>query len=122
GHVARPRLWRPAGAGRPGSQPQGQLQPALLRRRSQNAITNRTDEETLLLGRPTTSRPAAMTNAAKWIALAASVLLAAPSISQEAPSASSALPGGASSLQETYEDWSVVCGQQNGRKTCAMSQ
>lgn len=32
-----------------------------------------------------------------------------------------ALPGGASSLQETYEDWLVVCVQTN-TKRCALSQ
>ena len=30
--------------------------------------------------------------------------------------------GGASSLQETYDDWQVACGQQGGVKRCAMGQ
>jgi invasion protein IalB len=32
------------------------------------------------------------------------------------------LPGGANSLQETYEDWMVVCAAQEAGKTCVMQQ
>ncbi len=32
------------------------------------------------------------------------------------------LPGGASSLNETYEDWRVICMVQNKAKNCAVSQ
>ncbi|MBN9333197.1 invasion associated locus B family protein [Devosia sp.] len=32
------------------------------------------------------------------------------------------LPGGASSIQETYQDWQVVCAIVNDAKRCAMSQ
>jgi invasion protein IalB len=32
------------------------------------------------------------------------------------------LPGGANSLQETFENWTVACVQQNGAKRCSMSQ
>ncbi len=31
-------------------------------------------------------------------------------------------PGGPSSLQETYQDWRVVCVQQEAQRRCAMSQ
>lgn len=37
--------------------------------------------------------------------------------------AASALPGGASSVQETYQDWRVICAQQEGAApACAFSQ
>jgi invasion protein IalB len=42
--------------------------------------------------------------------------------SRNADQAGQGLPGGASSLQETYGDWRVACAQQNGKKTCALSQ
>ena len=42
--------------------------------------------------------------------------------SRDADQAGQGLPGGASSLQETYGDWRVACAQQNGKKTCALSQ
>ncbi len=32
------------------------------------------------------------------------------------------LPGGASSLQESFEDWTVVCALPGGHKTCSLSQ
>jgi invasion protein IalB len=32
------------------------------------------------------------------------------------------LPGGANSLQETYDDWVVVCAMQDAGKTCVMQQ
>ena len=54
--------------------------------------------------------------------LLGTLLAASPVAAQGTPPAPPALPGGASSLQETYEDWSVVCAQPNGQKTCAMSQ
>ena len=48
--------------------------------------------------------------------------LAQAATAPAAGSAASALPGGASSLQETYDDWQVACGQQGGVKRCAMGQ
>ena len=33
-----------------------------------------------------------------------------------------ALPGGASSLQESFEDWTVVCALPGGHKVCSLSQ
>lgn len=52
----------------------------------------------------------------------ATILLLAGTISglaQQSPS----LPGGASSLQETYEDWRVMCAQQNALPpVCSTSQ
>lgn len=36
--------------------------------------------------------------------------------------AASGLPGGASSLNETYQDWQVVCVQQGAQKRCVLSQ
>jgi invasion protein IalB len=32
------------------------------------------------------------------------------------------LPGGATSLQETYDDWAVVCATQQSGRSCAMQQ
>lgn len=52
----------------------------------------------------------------------------AQAATQPAANQTDALPGGASSLQETYQDWVVVCAQQLGSgsqsstKRCAMSQ
>jgi len=48
--------------------------------------------------------------------------LAQAATTPAAGTAASTLPGGASSLQETYDDWQVVCGQQGGVKRCAMVQ
>lgn len=39
-----------------------------------------------------------------------------------AEAVASGLPGGASSLNETYEDWSVTCASQAGKKRCVLSQ
>lgn len=36
--------------------------------------------------------------------------------------AAAALPGGASSLQESFEDWTVVCALPGGHKVCSLSQ
>lgn len=47
-------------------------------------------------------------------------LAAGPSVSQ--PTASVQLPNGASSITETYGDWTVNCGIDNGVKLCALSQ
>jgi invasion protein IalB len=41
-----------------------------------------------------------------------------PSAAQEAPG----LPGGATSLQETYQDWLVICGLTEAGKLCSLSQ
>lgn len=38
------------------------------------------------------------------------------------PPQPTSLPGGATSLQESYQDWSVVCAVPNGSKRCTMSQ
>lgn len=52
----------------------------------------------------------------------------AQAAAQSAPDQTSSLPGGASSLQESYEDWVVVCATQPGPdgqapvKQCAMTQ
>jgi invasion protein IalB len=48
--------------------------------------------------------------------------LAQAATAPAAGSSASTLPGGASSLQETYDDWQVACGQQGGVKRCAMGQ
>ena len=48
--------------------------------------------------------------------------LAQAATTPAAGSSASTLPGGASSLQETYDDWQVACGQQGGIKRCAMGQ
>jgi len=48
--------------------------------------------------------------------------LAQAATTPAAGTAASTLPGGASSLQETYDDWQVACGQQGGVKRCAMGQ
>lgn len=63
-----------------------------------------------------------MIKALTLLPLIGTLLAVSPVMAQGTPPASPALPGGASSLQETYEDWSVVCAQPNGQKTCAMSQ
>jgi invasion protein IalB len=42
-------------------------------------------------------------------------------IAQASPPSQS-LPGGASSLQESFQDWSVICVQQGAVKRCTMSQ
>lgn len=57
------------------------------------------------------------------IGLAASLIicsfvLQSPATGQEAAS----LPGGASSLEETYQDWRVVCRVTDGKKQCGASQ
>jgi invasion protein IalB len=38
------------------------------------------------------------------------------------PSASEQLPNGASSITETYGDWTIACGIDNGAKICTLSQ
>jgi invasion protein IalB len=45
-------------------------------------------------------------------------LAAAPCLAAE----TAALPGGASSLQESYQDWTVICAIQATVKRCAMTQ
>jgi invasion protein IalB len=40
----------------------------------------------------------------------------------QATSPQSTLPGGANSLQESFQDWSIVCAQQGATKRCSMSQ
>jgi len=53
-------------------------------------------------------------------ALAASVISAA---AQDATTRRpSPLPGGATSLSETYEDWQVLCGAQDGKAACNVTQ
>jgi invasion protein IalB len=50
----------------------------------------------------------------------------APILAQATPSLpiqpNDTLPGGASSLQETYQNWQVVCTQRESAKQCVMSQ
>ncbi len=41
---------------------------------------------------------------------------------QNAAPAPSPLPGGASSIQESYEDWQVLCGVANNAKQCTIQQ
>ena len=65
--------------------------------------------------------------AASVVALAAVVSVATlqaevPRIQLVQASPASTLPGGASSLNETYKDWRVSCGQQGGAKRCVLSQ
>lgn len=38
------------------------------------------------------------------------------------PAAPSPLPGGASSIQESYDDWVVICGVANNAKQCTIQQ
>ncbi len=49
-------------------------------------------------------------------------LLAGAVQAQEAVPAKSPLPGGASSIQESYEDWRVLCNVVNNAKQCAIQQ
>ncbi|MDQ0396107.1 invasion associated locus B family protein [Labrys monachus] len=53
--------------------------------------------------------------------LALLVLAAIPQARAD-DAAKSSLPGGASSLQESYQDWRVVCGLKGQTKVCAMQQ
>jgi invasion protein IalB len=50
------------------------------------------------------------------------VMSAAVVQAQAEDAAKSPLPGGASSLQESYDDWRVVCGMNGQNKYCAMQQ
>lgn len=45
---------------------------------------------------------------------------ACPAMAQS--QAASTLPGGASTLQETFQDWRVICEQREATKRCAFSQ
>ena len=74
---------------------------------------------TLAISTPVAPPPAAVSPPA---AASPEVKLAQTATTPAAGTAASTLPGGASSLQETYDDWQVVCGQQGGVKRCAMVQ
>lgn len=50
--------------------------------------------------------------------IACSFVLQSPAMGQEAGS----LPGGASSLEETYQDWRLVCRVADEKKQCGISQ
>lgn len=49
-------------------------------------------------------------------------LLVSAAQAQDAVPAKSPLPGGASSIQESYEDWRVLCNVVNNAKRCAVQQ
>ncbi|MFI5017886.1 MAG: invasion associated locus B family protein [Dongiales bacterium] len=72
----------------------------------------------LAISTPVAPPPAAASPAAASPELKLAQAATAPA----AGSSASTLPGGASSLQETYDDWQVACGQQGGVKRCAMGQ
>lgn len=62
-------------------------------------------------------------NATPLRALLASAFLLASTAHAAAPAAAPAtLPNGASQLEETYGQWKVSCGPQNGKQMCAVSQ
>jgi len=57
------------------------------------------------------------------LAPAAGVAMAQQPAGAQTPAAtSSPLPGGATSVQEAHDDWTVLCGQKDGQKVCALSQ
>mgnify|MGYP001244534852 CR=1 FL=1 len=74
-----------------------------------------------MCARPSSHRVAAAVAGCLFATLAA----VAPSVAEPvrlAQAAPSTLPGGATSLNETYEDWSVVCVQQPAGKRCVLAQ
>jgi invasion protein IalB len=58
-----------------------------------------------------------------WTAgVAAAALASTVAAQQPAQPQPSQLPGGAQAINETYQDWQMVCGQPQGAKQCAVVQ